>query len=350
MPLKYPDTPWAEVSLFESFDYVQSWYKWKHGTRPRPAKTSQINAFFAQGREYFRNAATADLSVKPLLLYYGVLSLSRGLILLNDTTKTEDDLQGSHGLKGVGWKPLLREGISKVLELEIKATKGTFRELTACCPNKHWERSFQDTSTGMLHVDYSLGRVAFADDNSTLKLDALLSRLMATAPDYQRITRRQSKWVLASVTSNKDETRFAILENTIPTELSDLLQDPDVDLGATDLTPPGARPTGQSAVTFIFKHLSHDGHHRKLPFFHYSDGNPCMDVILSFPNGDKLSEFFKLYLVSYILGMLARYYPSKWMTLLRGGQGDFAQPLLVASVDAIESLFPRELSNQIPRY
>ena len=350
MPLNSQNSRWSEVSLFESFDYVQSWHQWKHKTPLRPAKTSQINAFFAQGREYFRNAASADLSVKPLLLYYGVLSLSRGLILLNDTTKTEDDLQGSHGLKVVRWKPLLKDGIGSVLELEIKTTKGTFRELTACCPNRHRERSFREAPTGMLHVDYSLGRVAFADDNSTLTLDALLSRLMATAPDYQRITGRQRKWVPASVTSTRDETRFAIHANTIPDELSDLLQDPDVHLGATDLTPPGERPTGQRAFTLIFKHLPHHGHHRKLPFFHYSDGSPSMDVILSFPNGDKLNEFFKLYLVSYILGMLARYYPSKWMTLLRGGQGDFAQPLLVASIDAIESLFPRELSNQIPRF
>ena len=123
MPLNSQNSRWSEVSLFESFDYVQSWHQWKHKTHLHPAKTSQINAFFAQGREYFRNAASADLSVKPLLLYYGVLSLSRGLILLNDTTKTEDDLQGSHGLKAVGWKPLLKKGISNVLELEIKGPR-----------------------------------------------------------------------------------------------------------------------------------------------------------------------------------------------------------------------------------
>ena len=38
-------------------------------------------------------------------------------------------------------------------------------------------------------------------------------------------------------------------------------------------------------------------------------------VILDFPNGDKLTEFIKLYLVSYTLGMLARYHPSMWTAL-----------------------------------
>ena len=37
-----------------------------------------------------------------------------------------------------------------------------------------------------------------------------------------------------------------------------------------------------------------------------------MVVILDFPNRDKPTEFIKLCLVSYILGMLARYHPSIW--------------------------------------
>ncbi len=67
---------WHAISRFESHDLVKAWYKETHGREPNNAKISQVNAFFSQGREYFRNAVFADLSVKPLLLYYGVLSLS----------------------------------------------------------------------------------------------------------------------------------------------------------------------------------------------------------------------------------------------------------------------------------
>ena len=81
---------WQRVVPFESFDYVCSWYREEHGVRSNSSKTSQVNSFFAQGREYFRNAAMADLSVKPLLLYYGVLSLSRGVILLKDKGKKKN--------------------------------------------------------------------------------------------------------------------------------------------------------------------------------------------------------------------------------------------------------------------
>ena len=72
-----------------------------------------------------------------------------------------------------------------------------------------------------------------------------------------------------------------------------------------------------------------------------------MAVTLDFANGDKLTEFVKLYLVSYILGMLARYHPSIWTALLRNEKGDFAQPLLVDAVEAIEKDFASQLSLQL---
>ncbi len=75
-----------------------------------------------------------------------------------------------------------------------------------------------------------------------------------------------------------------------------------------------------------------------------------MHGIADFPNGDKLSEFFKLYLTSYILGTFARYYPSEWMALMYGSQGDFSRPLIFQAIDAIESEFPSELSKQVGQH
>ena len=83
------------------------------------------------------------------------------------------------------------------------------------------------------------------------------------------------------------------------------------------------------------------------PVSHYGGEGEYMVVILDFPNGDKLTEFTKLYLVSYILGMLARYHPSIWTALLRNEKGDFAQPLLLDAVEAIEKSFASQLSLQL---
>jgi hypothetical protein len=45
-------------------------------------------------------------------------------------------------------------------------------------------------------------------------------------------------------------------------------------------------------------------------------------------------------MLSYFLGMLVRYFPSRWIALLRNEKGDVAQPILIAAVNAIETDYP----------
>ena len=104
------------------------------------------------------------------------------------------------------------------------------------------------------------------------------------------------------------------------------------------------------SLIFVHKgHANYESAKKLFPVSHYSSGE-FMSVILDFPNGDKMTEFFKLYLVSFCLGMLSRYYPSVWMALLRNEKGDFAQPLLVRAVEAIETDFPQNVSRQLTGY
>ena len=73
------------------------------------------------------------MSVKPLLLYYGVLACCRGVILANNPKKKEESLKPRHGLETVDWQNTLSGGIKNVLELRIRATDGTFGELVDVC-------------------------------------------------------------------------------------------------------------------------------------------------------------------------------------------------------------------------
>ena len=49
---------WHNISRFESYDLVKSWYQETHKRQPNATKTKQINAFFIQGKEYFRSASS----------------------------------------------------------------------------------------------------------------------------------------------------------------------------------------------------------------------------------------------------------------------------------------------------
>ena len=121
---------WDYVSPFESYDYVSRWYAKVHGEKADIAKVREINAAFAQGRMYFENARAASMGVKPVLLYYGVLSLCTGLVLCRDREKTERTLAHLHGLSRCGWEELLATGIGNVLALKIRGEKrGTHTSL-----------------------------------------------------------------------------------------------------------------------------------------------------------------------------------------------------------------------------
>ncbi len=124
---------WKSISRFESHDFVAKWFHKAHGRNASASKVAQINACFAHVRESFRNAERSEMSVRPLLLYYGVLSCCRGVILANNPDKKEESLKPRHGLEAVDWQSTLSGGIKSVLELEIRATDGTFRELVDVC-------------------------------------------------------------------------------------------------------------------------------------------------------------------------------------------------------------------------
>ena len=343
-------TNWHSITRFESHDLAKSWYQTTHGRAPSTAKISQINAFFAQGREYFRNAAVSDMSVKPLLLYYGVLSLSRGAILLRDTSKKEESLKQKHGLEVVNWQETLKGQIKNVLELQIRATEGTFRELVASCPNRHLEHCFYSPTKSEVVVDHDLGEIAFCNDDSPLSLDSLLSRLMQTTFDYQSITGRRAQWFPVIVTAYSKETHFALLSPHVLPDLQGIVDGESVLLQPTRQSWPNLPMDGIPQHSLVFRYEVGNTHQRKFPVFHHTRGHSSMTGLLDFPNKGKLSEFFKLYLISYVLGMLARYYPSKWMELLRNSPGDFAQPILLKAVEAIETDFPMELSLQVRQH
>ncbi len=339
-----PDA-WHRLSRFESFDYVESWYEFTYHKPITPPKVTQVNAFFSQGREFFRNASLADLSVKPLLLYYGILSLARGTVLLRDPEKTEDSLEKRHGLQPVDWKQTLMDGLQGIIDLKAKAVKGTFLETLSACPNEHRVQYTEDSR--LLTAEYDLGVLDFASGKSTITLGDLLSRMVSTSSEYSGITGRTSNWKPAIVRSQENCTYFGFL-TTIPESLSDNSKNDYLSIESIDINFGSGSPAVVPALKF--QHLADGSHQNAFPVFHQMKESPVVHVVLPFPNGDRISEFYQLYLTSYILGMLARYYPSKWTSVLRGGPGDFSQPLLTRAVEAIEADFPKELSWRIRDY
>ena len=289
------------------------------------------------------------MSVKPLLLYYGVLSLSRGAILLRNDSKKGESLAHSHGLREVNWRGKMSGGIKKILDLGIQVESGTFLELVESIPNVHQAHYFNLQSKSKAVLQHNLGNLRFCTTNDILTLGDLLSRLKQTMTSFQGVTGRESKWFPTIVARYASETHFTLF-STPPGEILKLVDQKSVTVQWM--------PKGWPNLTLtipqkglVFRHEAGSAHEAKFPLFHELEGSQgLMFGIADFPNGDKLNEFFKLYLTSYILGMLSRYYPSEWMGLLAGSPGDFARPLIFQAVEAIDSEFPAQLSKQISEH
>lgn len=59
------------------------------------------------------------------------------------------------------------------------------------------------------------------------------------------------------------------------------------------------------------------------------------------PGGVELSKLAMAFTASYALGMLVRYYPSHWVSMLQNVKHDGALPTLLAVLEHIESNVPR---------
>jgi len=68
-------------------------------------------------------------------------------------------------------------------------------------------------------------------------------------------------------------------------------------------------------------------------------------VVRSFSDNCDISKPAVTYILSYILGMLARYCPLEWMSLIRNEKGDTLMPSLLKSLSYIENKFPQTIVN-----
>jgi len=131
---------WQQLLSIESSDLTRQWYSIIHGRELNTRRVKEINAAAKQAREYFRNASNSNYSVRPLLTFYGVASLSRSLLLLLKREGGEETLASGHGLKTVDWGKHLSGdpsiGLGALLKLKVQTCSGLFNDFTKVTENR----------------------------------------------------------------------------------------------------------------------------------------------------------------------------------------------------------------------
>ncbi len=76
-------------------------------------KAEQIAFTIRQAEDFFLSAREGDISIKPLLIYYGILGLAKCLIISGDNQYTLDATPldyADHGVHGLSWKVNVTDG------------------------------------------------------------------------------------------------------------------------------------------------------------------------------------------------------------------------------------------------
>lgn len=291
----------------------------------------------SQGRGYFENARDADESVRPLLLYYGVLSLSRGLILFLNPESREATLKQSHGLEILDWSNSLAKSDAKLVELSMRVTSGTFSELADVA-----QRQFVPYVTGAGDLShFSIERNSGVPTETVIKIDDVLSRIPQVAAVYSSVLEKQPSNYFGIILEDIDSVSVNLQEG-----LPDGIESAD-DVRKTFNVPAEFRidrapeTIGLVGSAFAYRLPGTPSQNAgRLPVVESTEPWGVGRLIAPWPNGGHATPLLRAFLLSYALGMLVRYFPSKWMAQIHGHRGDGAMPLLRASIDYIGSEFP----------
>jgi YaaC-like Protein len=330
---------WEPLQRFESRDYLAKYYNKQHGRSLNAQRAHEIGSCFTQGREYFTSASTASDAVKPLLLYYGVASLSRGVTLLKDSNKREESLTPAHGLTVEDWAKTLHAGIADVLKLKVQCSRGTFPEFVKAVGNSQ-SYTWLDQNVRTSGFKNEFGKVNFVTDSSFISLGDLLSREKDLASEYEIAN---DGW------GNTDFGHVVALDSCIRVHFIPI-QGRDIESAISSYCFPSTSsiscrpsPVYPQLQTHCVE-IPASGEDRKkiVPMALDQDKNVGW-LIRPFPNGDNLIDIHRMFVEAFMLGMLCRYFPSKWMSLLRGDKGDIARSVILATIVRIESKFPQLL-------
>jgi hypothetical protein len=315
---------WNELLAFESRDLVGRYIMEKYNRELNRERTLQIISNFIQGREYYRSSEDANPTVRPLLQYYGVMALSKGLILSTDLNKTEAQLKGSHGLEINNWNQVIK---SKEFEnLEIVVRDGTFFELITTTENRNYLRANSSVVNYWSHL-------RMPQKGDSLLLKQLISYYPDLNKEYESWIREKLHFAILNSLKIDNETNLLNIElqGNIEQNIIDQLFPREFckDLNVN-------QDNGKTKVSYTVDNWTPNITQRWHGAFNIGDA--C--IIPTIKNDIGLNLISGLYMISYVFGMMARYFPTTWIGIMRGEKGDKIFPFVHRIMDFIDEKFP----------
>lgn len=327
---------WQQLLSLENRDITHQRFKKIHSRELNARRAREINAAAKQSREYFRNASNSNYSVRPLLTFYGVASLSRSLLLLLKAQGGEEGLTPSHGLETVAWGNVMSgdiaAGLKELPNLKIRTRSGLFSDFVKHTNNRI---SIHVNSSGVdWRLSYDIPHLG-----QEFSVDDLFSRIPDLQADYSNVSDIMRYASIAQMTYNENEgfsakvraEPFALFQNVYEGFGYTITSDPDWITLTCD-----ADTIANNLPMFIHRYI-----HKRFGSI------PYLYITEPFPAGTRYSQLCITYMVSYILGMLVRYYPTHWISLIQGDKGDSLWPTINRAQQLVEQSFPELVTELI---
>jgi hypothetical protein len=317
------------LSNYESYQLIKMQFKARHGLELNTTTAQEIASSFRQARGYLEAAASADRSVRPLLVYYALLGYSRGLTLFLKPGIREAALSQRHGLSVEGWGAELAIKNGDVGNLRIKINaQGTLQQLIEATGHESYLRNNSSRPNFVVKME-----------SPTAETEITLGELLARFPEVHRtFIRWRDDRCAVSIWPQEDAPgggRKVRVDAPFGKEdwagvFGDLpvAQEGGVLTGVVT-------PEAQANLTL-------------------SDTGGLWNVgsvvaMKKLTAGIELSKIATAFVVSYALGMLVRYYPSHWMGMLHGQRHDAALPTLLAALSQVTNDYPRYIVEFLER-
>ncbi len=330
---------WQQLLSLESRDITQQLFARIHSRELNARRAREINAAAKQAREYFRNVSNSNYTVRPLLTFYGVASLSRALLLLLKTEGGEEGLTVGHGIETVGWGDVMSgdtaAGLTRLGDLKIRRRSGLFSDFVTHTNNRV---SIHVNSAG---VDWRLC-YDIPEIGDEFSVTDLFSRIPDLQKDYSNISNVTRYTPVNEMTYSKDKGFRAKVREKPFSQFRAVYENF------------GYIATSQGdwcIITCDAKTFA-----KELPLFihtyvHKLFGSiPSLFLAEPFSGGARYSQLCITYMVSFILGMLVRYYPTHWISLIQGDKGDSMWPTINRAQQLVEHSYPElvtELINDV---
>jgi hypothetical protein len=313
---------WDVLRNYESSDLVRSAFKARHGGELNASKAREICTAITQARNYMAAARDAANDIRPLLVYYGVLSMCRGLILFLSQTLRENGLSQAHGLTVKSWGEELAKDTGDVAKLSMSLNiKGTLAQLVEVTERASLLRNNSSKP------NFTSTCAALAVDSEIMLID-LLSRIPEARSQMMRW--RPERNAVAIWPQEKQADGAVHIRVDAPYTKEDV-----------------TAVLGDS-VTFVSQQggvLTYAAP-TDLALYCTDCAGPPWDTgtlvaLRPMPGGLELSKLAMAYAASYALGMFVRYYPSHWVSMFQNVKHDGALPTLLAVLEHIDLDVPR---------